>query len=139
MKNEIKNNLIQFIFGGNCTFNIFDNDEYLTYNITRKKTDDDSHIYWAQLVIGHQKIYFGYFKIENNRLTFKHNIKNDIMPDSYEANLLLSTIHMRNCLPGYIHVCHTGRCATCGRMLTDPKAIELGFGNKCWKKVKKYL
>lgn len=38
-----------------------------------------------------------------------------------------------NDLPDTISVYHEGRCARCGRPLTDEKSLELGFGPECFR------
>lgn len=40
-------------------------------------------------------------------------------------------------LPECVAVKHTGRCALCGRRLTDDKSIERGFGSVCWQMLHK--
>ena len=36
-------------------------------------------------------------------------------------------------IPPYVVMYHLGRCARCGRELTDPDSIERGFGSECWR------
>ena len=137
--NIIKENIIKFMFGGNCTFTIQNGNSHYTYKIYRKQTNDNSKIYHLYLKKSNKGTYCGYFKIVNKKLTFKHNGKYDIDGDNDQMNFLLKVIHERNNLPEDVHVCHCGRCAHCGRKLTDPKSMERGFGPECWQKVKGYM
>ena len=141
MKNEIKNDIIRFMFGGNCTFTVVDDTvkEHFSYRIRKKKTDDGSKIYHACIISANKSIYFGYFKVVGNKLIFKHSKKYDIPENDPRIIELLTIIKTRHSLNDSIHICHNDRCACCGRMLTDPKSMERGFGPECWRMVKKYL
>lgn len=139
MNNVIKDNIIRFMFGGNSTFTIQKDNNHFTYKIYKKKTDDGAKIYHLYLKKSNKGTYCGYFKVVGNRLTFRHSSKYDIKKDDEQMNFLLSVIHNRKNLPENITVCHNGRCAHCGRMLTDPKSIERGFGPECWDKAKGFI
>ena len=41
----------------------------------------------------------------------------------------------RNTLPDQLEIWHEGRCGRCGRKLTVPSSIELGFGPECAEKI----
>ena len=140
MTNEIKHDIIRFIFGGNCTFTIVDDSisDHFSYKIKKKKTDDNSKIYHACMLTANKSIYFGYFKVVGNRLIFKHSRKYDVPENDPRVMELLKVIRTRHNLNESIHIFHNGRCAYCGRMLTDPKSIERGFGPECWKMIRKH-
>lgn len=138
--NEIKNNLMLFMFAGNSIFTIVENNNnHHSYKIYRKKTDDGSKIYHLYLKKANKGTYSGYFKIVDKKLTFKHSSKYGVAPDNEDIKILEFVIHNRNNLPDNIKVYHSGRCGYCGRVLTDPKAMDRGFGPDCWKKVKHFV
>lgn len=136
---EVKKNIVKFMFAGNSTFTIVEGDHHYSYKIYRKKTTDDVKIYHLYLKKSNKGTYSGYFKIVDNRLTFKHSSKYDIPVDNEQLKILLDTIHSRNALPENIKVYHSGRCGCCGRTLTDPESMERGFGRECWAKIKDYM
>lgn len=138
MISTISSNIIQFIFGGNATFTIDCGVNHFAYKIRRKDTDDGSKIYWCLLIERNKNIYCGYFKIVDNRLVYRHSTKNGVNYGDERIQTLLKTIHKRNDLPDGITVNHVGRCACCGRVLTDTKSNARGFGPECWKKIKPY-
>ena len=137
--NIIKDNVIKFMFGGNSTFTIQKGTDHFTYKIYKKKTNDGSKIYHLYLKSANKGVYCGYFKIVNNKLTFKHSGKYGVEKYNNQMNFLLQVIHKRNDLPEDVFVCHCGRCAHCGRILTDPKSMERVFGPECWQKVKGFM
>ena len=139
MINTISSNIIQFMFGGNATFTIDCGVNHFAYKIRRKSTDDDSKIYWCLLVERNKNTYCGYFKINGNRLTFRHSNRHGITYSDERIQTLLNAIHKRGNLPDGITIRHVGRCACCGRILTDSKSNERGFGPECWKKIRVYV
>ncbi len=139
MKIQVTENIVKFMFGGNCTFVVMNGTEDTTYKIYEKKTSDKSHIYWLYIKDGGTKKYCGYFKIMNGKLTYRHNDKNGIPNNDKRVSLILDVLHKRHNLPENYAVYHVGRCAHCGRQLTDPKSMERGFGPDCWKLVRGFV
>ena len=137
--NIIKDNIIQFMFGGNSTFTIQKGNNHFSYKIYKKRTSDGAKIYHLYLKSANKGTYCGYFKIVDHKLTFRHSGKYGIEKNDSQMNFLLETIHQRRNLPEDTVICHCGRCAHCGRMLTDPKSMERGFGPECWQKVKGFM
>jgi len=133
---RITDNIILFMFGGNCTFTIQNQKSCGYYKLFRKHTNDGSKVWQLYLKQSNKNIYCGYFKIANNKLTYKHNTKYGITESDPRIQLILDVIHNRNNLPETVSIFHVGRCAHCGRMLIDPQSMKLGFGPKCWQKVK---
>lgn len=137
---EITNNLIRFMFGGNCTFIVSDGQTNTAYKIFRKQPlpGEEKTIGVYQLYIKHggKNIYCGYFKIKDNRMKFKFNNKYGIQETDERLTMLLDFIKLRDDYTPF-HLYHTGRCAHCGRLLTDEKSIQRGFGPDCWKLINK--
>ena len=133
---EITNNIIRFMFAGNSIFTVVSNGNHFSYKIYKKKTNDGSKIYHLYIRKANKGTYCGYFKIVNNKLTFRHSDKYGIEGNNEFLTTLQTVIRNRNNLPSDIKVYHCGRCGCCGRILTDPEAIARGFGRECWKKVR---
>ena len=136
---EIKNDIILFMFGGNAIFTIVKDNTHYSYKIYRKKTTDGSKIYHLYLRKANKGTYCGYFKITDNRLHFKRSDKYDVPANCDDLIVLHDVIKGRKNLPDNIKVYHSGRCGCCGRILTDPQAMARGFGPECWKKVRTYI
>ena len=136
--NEIRDNKIQFMFGGNCVFTIrVPNGDHYSYKIYRKKTQDGAKIYQLYIKKGGKGTYCGFVKVCGNKMTFRHNSKYNISRNEPSVVTLLDTIHNRNNTQN--EILHVGRCAHCGRPLTDPDSMERGFGPKCWAKVRIFI
>ena len=133
MNNEIKDNKIKFMFGGNCTFTIQTDVGHYSYKIYRKKTEDGAKIWHLYLKSGNKGTYCGFFKVVGNKLTFKHNGKYNVPTNDPAIITLLETIHNRTNTKNTVY--HAGRCAHCGRILTDPVSMHRGFGPDCWKRI----
>lgn len=139
MNRIISDNIIKFMFGGNATFTIANGVNSYAYKIRKRDTDDGTKIYWCLLLHAGKNIYCGYFKITGNKLTFKYNGKNGVSYNDDRLQTLLTAIHKRANMPEEITVYHAGRCACCGRQLTDATSNERGFGPDCWKKVRIHI
>jgi hypothetical protein len=125
------------MFAGNCTF-IISNGEYsCSYKIFKKRPLDGETksigVYQCYIRNSNKNIYCGYFKIKDKVLRFNHNGKYQIDRFDNRLTMLLDFIENRNIENTEYHLYHVGRCAHCGRMLTDSKSIERGFGPDCWK------
>ena len=134
---EIKNNVIKFMFAGNSTFILQNSEKTNAYKIFKKKQLPEEKnkvgVYQCYIKNSNKNIYCGYFKICNNVLTFKHNNKYDVQ--NCDERLIILLDFIKNRFNTDTHLYHTGRCAHCGRMLTDSKSIERGFGPDCWKMI----
>lgn len=133
---EITTNLIKFMFAGNCTFIVSDGQTNNSYKIFKKTPlpGEEKKIGVYQLYIKHggKNIYCGYFKIQDRVMKFRCNNKYGIEESDERLQMLLTFIKLRDDYTP-LHLYHTGRCAHCGRLLTDEKSIDRGFGPDCWK------
>lgn len=137
MNYEINSNVIRFVLGGNSLFTIMNGDKQYSYRVYRKETNDGSKIFCVCYRKANKNIYIGYIRIDGNKLRFKSSYKNQIGFNDEIIQTFAKTIQNRNNLDALgIHVYHNGRCAYCGRELTDLESIERGFGPYCWKKIK---
>ena len=133
---ELKENILQFVLGGKSIFTVVDGSNHYTYKIQRKKTDDNSKIFWCSAIRAGKVMYFGYIKISGNRLKYKHNTKNGIGFSDSSTRIFQTLISTRG---AGMTIYHMGRCGCCGKMLTDPDSISRGFGPDCWKKIKPFV
>lgn len=72
-----------------------------------------------------------------NTLTYK--LGRDVTPDS-QLGRVVAWIHQVLKDPSLFNrkrvaVMHEGTCCRCGRKLTHPESIEIGFGPECWETV----
>lgn len=122
-----------YILAGNAKFTLRSQEtgNHLTYKIRRGKQKD---VWWV------------------NRLADGYNYIG--MIDRYDVFRWTSGVplELRNCehsrvfkwfwaklnygkMPGSLQFYHRGRCGKCGRDLTDPLSIKLGYGPECRKKL----
>ncbi len=130
--------IAKFIAAGNAEFVIEDNDTgvHQEYKVTKHKYFDDGTRRWNVLL--HREIqgergyaYLGY--IEKGMFTH-HGVHSVYDEESYEFTSFDSCflrVGRGRDLPSNLVFYHLGRCARCGRKLTDPKSINRGLGPKC--------
>lgn len=145
MKNEIRESIDKFVFGGNADFCIIQ--EGKTDISGRKLENDIKYRYLVKkgkyngvfLVSGGKtgegKLeYLGTLKFSNGRCDFRH--ASGISAMGYVvANGLVWVLHRCNELPSRVHVVHNGKCAVCGRTLLDADSVMRGVGPTCAKKI----
>lgn len=109
------------------------NNKELFFVRTKKITTDRTEIT--------QKNYSGYVIHKYNDYIYHKGKRGQLTNKDKPIVALMYTVkHLQtNKLPECVVVKHTGRCALCGRRLTDDKSIERGFGNTCWKTIKKEI
>lgn len=136
MSIKIMDNLIKsFILGGNALFTIKSNvtGNYYTYRVRRSTKKPNIYIIYLQ---AQQSTYCGYFSIYNKSISY-YRPKEKSTFDQYSKQIiaLLWTVKNSTKLSGKVDVFHEGRCACCGRKLTDPTSIERGIGPDCYRKL----
>lgn len=134
----------ELILAGHCIFTAKSErtGKEFTYKITQ--CPDDKHRWFVRVLKGNNKqnmrdyyllcIISQYCDSMIGRVP-DYNVyqtKNCIEPDkSYEAIKYIVT-HLPD-EPPNVTLYHEGRCARCGRRLTDTKSIKLGLGRSCAK------
>lgn len=136
MSSKIMDNLIKpFILGGNALFTIKSNvtGMHYTYRVRRSTKKPNIYIIYLQ---NQQSIYCGYFSIYNKSISY-YKTKEKSTFDQYSKQIiaLLWVVKNSTQLSGKVEVFHEGRCACCGRTLTDPVSIERGVGPDCYRKL----
>lgn len=138
MLHEIKKDTLKFMFGGKSEFVIVTADGIkYTYKIKLSRNSKDNTQRYYFLSVAHNRVYeyIGYFVVTKERLQYK--FAKNYVEDEYTndaLNALMSFIRHRT-VEQAAHMYHVGRCAKCGRTLTDIDSIERGFGPECYKSI----
>ena len=124
----------KFMFAGNAHFTLVSKktNKHITYNIKKK---NGGTIWYVHLLDGHAMDYVGYIKrVGKNYIYAKGNSGKYDLTDKRIISLMWFIRHMNDAdINDKITMYHSGRCCKCGRVLTDPKSIELGIGPECAK------
>ena len=128
----------QFIFGGRSRFTLVSKktEKRYTYRVAKAKDSDD--MFFASLLVGQNNEqdyeYIGFVKTGSTHSELIAGRKGNPNHPAFKGlSWLLSKIENSNPLtmPDDVEFWHEGRCARCGRALTDPASIEAGFGPEC--------
>jgi hypothetical protein len=128
----------QFILAGKSFFTIQnkETEKRFTYKVCQA-TDNDKKpkdLWFVSILVGadndNSYQYAGIITKDGFRLTAKSRVTNEAV--SVKAfTWLWGMIKSNQELPDKVEFYHAGRCARCGRKLTTPESIELGFGPIC--------
>lgn len=135
MENVIaRNNMENFILGGNCTFTLSSKrtNNYYVYNI---KANKEKTVYFVTVKDYNADVYAGYIKRKGEKYIYVKGGKGAYdMNDNRILSLMWFMNHIRdNDIEAKIVLQHNGKCCKCGRTLTDPISIERGCGPECAK------
>ena len=135
MNNVIKKeNIENFIFGGNSWFTITSKktNTHYSYNIYRKH---NAPVFFVKIQDGSAHTYSGYIKkIHGVWKYHKGEAGNYSIRDNRILALMWVITHANDAdMDTKITLQHMGKCCKCGKALVDPKSIELGVGPKCAK------
>jgi len=117
-----------FILGGNAivTFKSLKTNKHYTYKIKKAKNID---IYFVSVLFNADSKQYQYIGCINSKKQFisTKNSKVSINAISFRA----FNWSWNNLNADEMEIWHEGRCGRCGRSLTDPESIRLGFGPIC--------
>ena len=145
MSNEMNGQPIDFKFlvAGRAEFTVFRKETNVEYTF-RVKSGKNPNMLWVQLLAGPNNmadfVYLGAFYLSENKLkpTQASQLKGDSQPFvvfNYVADRLLRAskngVAKNDVFKHGVEVLHVGKCAHCGRKLTDAESIESGFGPIC--------
>ena len=134
-RHYIKQYIREFIFGGRAEFTILNtiNDIKYQYHV---KANEAGNIWFVSVKIDGGYRYAGFIKKNNeNEYEYIKGKKGMLSADSVPIKGLLWVIRHADNMHPAIKVIHHGRCAKCGKELTDEESIERGFGPICYKRV----
>lgn len=107
-----------------------------TYRVAKAKDRDD--MFFTSLLVGQNNEqdyeYIGFIKAGSDRTELVAGKKGSPNHPAFKGlSWLLSSLERSNppAMPDAVEFWHEGRCARCGRALTDPASIERGFGPEC--------
>lgn len=125
---------IQFILAGKSfiTFLNTKTENRFTFKIVRHK---ENPIYFVNVLTNPDT--YAYIGIIDSDFNFKHSRKSKISPDAQSVKVFTYVFnHLKtNTLTDIIEIYHSGRCGKCGKHLTTPNSINLGYGPDCIKRV----
>jgi hypothetical protein len=132
-------NVIRFVFGGVAIFTIVSmkTGKHFTFKVIKSKPKYITTRYFIQVLKDGNKFH------RMARIDLDYNIKyiRDTQSlflgsDEFKAfEWFLAKLNDPRRLLKYLKIYHEGSCARCGRRLTLPKSIRLGFGPVCYKKI----
>lgn len=134
---ELKNPK-DFALAGNAVITLESENtgKHFTYKI--KQSDDNENVYFVKLLCNsdneHDYTYIGcYYK--DTRYFHPCKKWKDLDRMSWPPSLRAIRYFFERIdnIPPKLHVYHEGRCGRCGRKLTTPESIKLGFGPECIK------
>jgi hypothetical protein len=135
-KKRIKSERVkQFVFAGRAVFTIESarTGKQFTYKVSKSEVPNTYVVRWFDCekdAYGFVGVYYtdrDFFKLVPPWL----NEQRDWRPAQIRA-IEYFFAHIHN-IPEGLLVYHEGRCARCGRPLTDEKSLELGFGPECYR------
>lgn len=132
LKNELRNNISNFVLGGKADFFIVQEPEFKHRFIVKR--GKYKGVYLVSGSYNNGKIaYLGTLRqLDNGGFSF--NVAKDIGEvGSYLLKGLVWVLEREHSLPSSVHVLHNGRCGMCGRVLTDSESVARGFGSHCFK------
>lgn len=134
MVNTIKD--VRFFKGGRALFTVAnDKGNHYTFKIRKAKEDQFKH-FFVSLLTGPQNTndytYMGIYNPNAHKvfLTAKSKYNAESVPFKV-INWAINMVANGKTLPVGYSIQHEGRCAKCGKLLTDPVSIETGFGPIC--------
>lgn len=124
---------LAFAFGGRSRFTLVSKASGKRYTYRVAKAKDSEDMFFASLLVGQNNEadyeYLGFIKAPQGGLIAGK--KGNPAHPAYRAldwafkHLSQGNMHEQ------LEFWHEGRCARCGRALTDPASIEAGFGPEC--------
>lgn len=122
----------QFVLGGRARFTLVSQKtgKRYTFRVAKAK---DGEMFFASLLVGQNNEadyeYLGFIKGDLGALVAGRK-GNPSHPAFKALDWTLRKLAADD-MPEQLEFWHEGRCARCGRALTDPASIEAGFGPEC--------
>ena len=135
MKGQLEDSqkAITFIKGGNSTFTLVGAKNRFTYKVKRTEFDQDK--YFVMLMNGSDNesnfVYMGMLFPNSKGIKITKGSKVGENAQSFVAFNYVYKYLTNGIIPNGVKIYHEGRCGRCGRKLTVPQSIEMGFGSEC--------
>lgn len=130
-------NAIEFILAGNSEFILHSTKTNDDFRFLITANDRKEVLYFVNMIIGSQKIYAGYIKLnkETQEFDFKQGEKGKIQGNELSIRSLLFVLNKLNKgeTVGNLEVYHVGKCGCCGKELYEQADIMIGLHKKCNK------
>lgn len=147
LSRKLEEDLLSFVLGGKALFTLR-NDETgkrYTYRVVdvaltesgKDKGSKEGEVFFVSYLYGpdnsHQFKYVGNIILEDSKFVYRHGKRAKDVEESCPVKgikWLLGKLQNGG-LPAGVSFWHEGKCARCGRTMTDPESIETGFGPTC--------
>lgn len=132
----------QFILAGKAFFTVQNDDSGNRFTFKVCQATDDNNkpkdLWFVSVLVGSDNEnsyqYAGIITPQGFRITAKSRLTMEAV--SVKAfNWLWGMVKSGQELPENVRFYHAGRCGKCGRKLTTPDSIEMGFGPTCASKM----
>jgi hypothetical protein len=131
-----------YTFAGHATFTLRSakTGTRFTYQVQQKEPDEADRgppLFFVRVLTGPENTsdytYLGLIRLREGEAFYYADKKRRISPDAPSAKAFAFLLHCLQAdnLPEALEFYHDGRCAACGRALTDPESILTGFGPTC--------
>lgn len=121
-----------FLYAGRAVFTVRSetSGDHWTFKVTCKKEGEP---YFVSLLCGGDFLYLGFMPKAGRYLTSAKSCRKRTHVAHSVMEFLLKELE-RGSLHSKFSFFHEGKCAKCGKPLTNPESIERGFGPGCWAK-----
>ena len=137
MKKLDRDDVQDFVLGGKALFTVKNEEtgSRFTYKVQKSKKIEDSPLFVSVLTGANNEVWSNYTFLGTifDEKNYRHGKNSSIGYDA-QSELVFKWFFPRvlaGKLPDVVNVYHEGKCGICGRKLTVPESIELGFGAKC--------
>lgn len=125
-----------FILAGRAIFTVSGRDSRFTYKITRKDPEPDSRYtsptFFVKVRTGEDFSYLGILNPATGEVKLTKASKVTSASPSFKAlTWTLAHVWAGRPLPEPAFIVHEGACGRCGRALTTPASVVIGFGPDC--------
>lgn len=126
---------LRFMLAGNSEFILHSTKTNDDFRFLITINDRKEVLYFVNMIIGSQKIYAGYIKLntQTQEFEFSKGEKGNIQGNNISIRSLLfvlNKLNNKNTVEN-LEVYHIGKCGCCGKELYEQEDIEIGLHSKC--------
>lgn len=127
------NDVKKYMLAGQSVFTVFNMNtgNHMTYKIDRKKSkSENEQLLWFVSVCYSYDSFSCIGRILNNK--FLPSMKMDVNDKSVKGFDVVWKHYGENLNPmNNVKILHSGYCARCGKLLTEPESLKRGMGSYC--------